>query len=340
MKKRIILGLPKSFSMFESIKTNLEFYGFEVISVCFTEHEFKYKNFSQRAYNFFRKTFLNDKTYKGKLKFEKSKVEIDKIIDSIEGKVDYCLLIRADIYPIDTLQKLKRKSNKFIAYQWDGLHRFPAIYNYIPLFDRFFVFDKNDLNNKKYNLLPVTNFYNDFDTQIIPQALCKNDVFFIGSFINKRMPQIERFVSYSEKLGLKLDFIIFSSHLPDQEKYDIKGIKYINKHLPYSENLKRLKNAKIVIDFLNETHVGLSFRTFEALYYDKKLITNNIEVLKYDFYKPENIFIWDGYNLEGLEDFINTPYAAVEKEIKLKYGFKNWLAYVLGNENHTPIELP
>ncbi|CAL2105449.1 conserved hypothetical protein [Tenacibaculum sp. 190524A02b] len=339
-KKRIVLGLPKSFNMFEAIKKNMEHYGYEVISICFEDHTFKYKNFGQKAYNFIRKTFLNDKHYKGKLKFAFFSEEINKILDAVEGEIDYTLLIRADIYPKEIISRLKKTSKKLIAYQWDGLHRFPAIYNYIPYFDRFFVFDKNDLSYSKHKLLPLSNFYFDFDRDFIKNKDAKNDIFFVGSYIRKRMPQIEAFIKKSRELNLKLDFHIFFTSIKDSKLIKSEEINHIFEHMPYEENIARLKNSKIVIDFLNETHTGLSFRTFEALYYNKKLITNNTEVKKYDFYNPNNIFVWDGLNLEGVEEFINTPYQEVNEEIKLKYGFKNWLNYVLDEGEYTPINLP
>ncbi len=339
-KKRIVLGLPKSFSMFEAIKKNMEFYGYEVISICYEDHNYSYKGIGQRVYNFFRKTFFNDKHYKNRLKFQPYRKEIESVINSIEGKVDYTLLIRADIYPLDILKKLKKKSHKFIAYQWDGLHRFPAIYSYIELFDRFFIFDKTDLNYKKTKLLPITNFYCDYDMSLIPIELCEFDVFFVGSFIRKRMPQIQSFITYTKRLNLKLNINIFISSESDKKQFKIEEIKYIDRHMTYENNINQLKNSKIVIDFLNETHKGLSFRTFEALYYQKKLITNNPEVKKYDFYNPNNIFVWDGVNLDGIENFIKVPYVLIDENIKFKYSFKNWLNYVLGEGKYTPIELP
>lgn len=336
MKKRIILGLPKSFNLFEAIKKNMEFYGYEVISVCYSDHDFKYKNFRQRTINFFRKVFLNDRHYKNKLKIAEYKQEILNTINNIEGKVDYTLLIRADVYPIEILQKLQKISNQFISYQWDGLHRFPAIYSYIDMFDRFFIFDKNDLSyNKK--LLPITNFYCDYDKEIPNVDDCEFDVFFVGSLIRKRMNAIFKFIEKANQLNLKLNINILCS---DKDNYKDPNINFITKHMKYEENMENLKNAKMVVDFLNETHNGLSFRSFEALYYNKKLITNNKYIKEYDFYHPNNIFVWDGKNLDGLDEFIKTPYIAVKEDIKLKYGFKNWLNYVLDNGNYTPINFP
>lgn len=341
MSKKIILGLQKSFNLFEGIKKNMELYGYEVISICYSDDNFKYKNFQQRAINFFRKVFLNDKHYKNKLKIEKYKEDIMQIINGIDGNVDYTLLIRADIYPKEILEVLRQKSNSFIAYQWDGLHRFPAIFAYINMFDRFFIFDKDDLKYKKYNLLPLTNFYFDYDKNIPKPEECNDDVFFVGTFIRKRMPPILTFAKKAKELNLKLNVNILFADENFIKKYnEIDNINYINNFMTYSENIVNLKKAKIIVDFLNEVHNGLSLRTFEALYYNKKLITNNKLVKEYDFYHPNNIFIWDGTNLDGLEKFIKTPYTPIKEEIKLKYGFKNWLNYVLNTGNYTPITFP
>ncbi len=340
-KKRILLGLPKHFSLYKSIKTNIEFHNYEVIDICCEDnHNFKYKHIGQKTYNFLRKTFLNDKSYKNKIKFYEVNQRNVKILEEIEGKVDYALLIRPDVYPLEFVQKIKKKSEKLLAYQWDGLSRFPAIYSYIELFDRFFVFDKVDLDYKKSKLLPITNFYCDYNNFKISKEIHENDVFFIGSLIPKRMPQIELFIENTRKLNLKLDINIYYISESHKDKYPIKGIKYIDKYLTYEENINQLKKSRIVIDFLNETHKGLSFRTFEAICFDKKLITNNPEVKKYDFYNPNNIFIWDGKNLDGLEEFILSPYIKLNEEVKLKYGFKNWLNYVMDEGEYIPIELP
>ena len=87
--------------------------------------------------------------------------------------------------------------------------------------------------------------------------------------------------------------------------------------------------SKICLDFLNETHTGLSFRTFEALCYDKKLITNNISIKNYDFYSHENIFVWDENNENELNYFLNLSYKSIDKNLKEKYSFGNWIEKIL-----------
>ncbi|MCH5599705.1 hypothetical protein [Niabella ginsengisoli] len=57
--------------------------------------------------------------------------------------------------------------------------------------------------------------------------------------------------------------------------------------------LSILKSASYILDFENAEQNGLTFRVFESLYFEKKLITNSKLIYEYDFYHPNNIFVWD-----------------------------------------------
>jgi hypothetical protein len=61
------------------------------------------------------------------------------------------------------------------------------------------------------------------------------------------------------------------------------------------------------------------------------MITNNVQVKNYDFYDDNNIFIWDGKQLDLAEllKFIHSPYRELSDEIKQKYAFSSWLANLL-----------
>jgi len=339
MGKTILIGLPKSFSFHENLEKNLVALGFDVINISYVDHDFKYPSFFHRFHNFIRKTLFNDKGYKNVLKFRKYEKGINAKLDKIDKKIDYALLIRPDIYPIKTLKKIKSKTNLMVGYQWDGLHRFPAVYATIKYFDRFFVFDDKDLAYSE-KLLPLTNFYFDFDEKT-PQSSYKYDVFFVGSFIRKRMQQISNLANFLVGKKYIPKIMIYCEPPSFSEKFPNQNIEYIFEHLSYERNIATLKNSRIVMDFLNQSHKGLSFRTFEALFYDKKLVTTNDEIKKYDFYNPQNIFVWDPDSTLGdLEVFLNTPYVEIDKKIKQKYSFTNWLHYVLDIQPYEKITLP
>ena len=91
-----------------------------------------------------------------------------------------------------------------------------------------------------------------------------------------------------------------------------------------------------MIDFVNNIHSGLSFRIFESIFYQKKLITNNAEITNYDIYHEDNIFIWDGKNIdfESLKSFLEKPYHILPSDIANKYSFKNWYSLILGIDKY------
>jgi hypothetical protein len=74
--------------------------------------------------------------------------------------------------------------------------------------------------------------------------------------------------------------------------------------------------------------------------YEKKLITNNSSVKNYDFYHSDNIFITDYINFDGLEEFLAKPYQKIDEKMVQKYGFENWIKYVLNDGKYQNISLP
>src|SRR5690606_27309560 len=88
-------------------------------------------------------------------------------------------------------------------------------------------------------------------------------------------------------------------------------------------------NSKILLDVPTAHHNGLSFRVFEAIGFGKKLITTNKEIKQYDFYHPNNIFVWDDHSQKMLGDFLDAPYLYLATHIKESYSFNNWIKALL-----------
>ena len=335
MKKRIVLGLPTDNSIYIAIKKNLEHQGFEVIDVSFSVGDFKYKSLGQRVENFLRKTFLGDKNFKKKLKYNNHKAALEQKVSDISGLADYALLIRPDIYPVDFLQKLKGKVRKMYGYHWDGLSMYPLTKEVIPYFDRFYLFDPHDFPQPDFpNVLPATNFYIDN----LPHSNAPaSDIYYIGFMMKKRWPAVQKFVERVKNLPIKLSINLLTN---DPTHPDHPNITFFSKPKSYLENLEMMMNCKVILDFLDSSHNGLSLRTFEALGFGKKLITNNPSITHYDFYNPANIFVWDGENLDGVEEFLKMPYQNPPEHLVKKYSFSNWINYILEIQPHEPIRFP
>lgn len=325
--KSILFFMPDHNNIYKVFSSNIKMLGMNLIHIPPSPHFF-YKSKKDRIVNFFRKTFFKDKNYKKKL-IQKFNVEyfIEKIKGIEERSIDYIFIIRPDIIEGEILDRLLCLGKKSIAYQWDGLNRFPKVFNTITKFDKFYVFDIEDY--QKYhsdypNLQLTHNFFFEEPLDITEkvQQVKKNDIFYLGSYIEDRMGDLLYIVEKLEQLDLSIDIRLAYW----------KKINFANKHIvsfkhtiDFLEYLNLVKNSKILLDFKVKEHNGLSLRFFESLKYQKKIITNNRSVMEYDFYNPKNIFILHQDNIADLKDFVLSDYDLLPMDLVERYSFKTWL---------------
>lgn len=174
--------------------------------------------------------------------------------------------------------------------------------------DEFWTFDPKDA--ERYHI----NFNSPMYTRKVITSLNQkkgesNDVVFVGSAKN-REPIINYVYEECRKRYLKLDFNV---------------IKNPNDYISYSDYLRKIADSKCILDITNEGQTGLTLRFMESLFLSKKIITNNPEVKKYSFYNPHNIFVLGEDNINCINDFVSSPYFAVDpKEIDY-YEIDNWI---------------
>lgn len=333
--KKIILAITDDFKIKSCIEENLQKIGFETITIIPTVNDkFKYKNFKERIVNFIKKKLYNDSDYKKKLRYN---FEQELLLKKL-CKADYTLTIRADLFEDNFINKLIECAPKNYSYQWDGLSRFEKITKLIPLFTKFYVFDKKDLSQKN-KTYPTTNFYFDCYKDLLHNKEPKYDLFFIGSY-DSRVPKLISICEILHNKGYKLHIVLFCHSGEEPKKYPF--IKYYNTPFSYYENLQMVADSKCILDLHHDSlHTGLSFRTFEALGFDKKLITTNTIIKDYDFYESQNIFHLDeNTDFSTIDDFLKSDYIEIDPVIKKKYSFTNWIKYVLEMDDNIPIEIP
>lgn len=332
--KKIILGAPTDYSFADMIEKELKDQGFQVINISYLRQgKFTYKNSSERLKSFIHKNFLRHKDYKDYLKFKRAEAWMKDKLAQV-SHAEYAFLIRPDQYSEEIIQIIKRKATIMVAYQWDGLNRFPAVKQLVKYFDRFFVFDPDDLDGP--HLLPITNFYTSSSDLCAVPALA-SDACFIGTYMSCRSQQVEQLILELTEAGLQVRYHICHGK---QARPDFKTLKTTTEKLTYQENLELIYNTDILIDINNRVHNGLSFRVFEAIGFQKKMITTSPEVKNYDFYHPDNFFVWGDHSKETLDAFLTAPFVPLQADIRKKYSFDNWIRYLLGEGEYKRINLP
>lgn len=151
------------------------------------------------------------------------------------------------------------------------------------------------------------------------------DAFFIGVDKN-RLTKLVELKHLLEKYNYKTKVILkkAKNHLYknlSQEEESILTEQYIS----YEDVIKLIRQSQCIIEIEDEGQNGLTLRSMESIFFNKKLITDNLDILNYDLYKQENIFLL-GYDEEArLDTFLSSPFAPIEDNVIKQYTWEAWL---------------
>ncbi len=231
---------------------------------------------------------------------------------------DYDLFIlSASRYSREIAKYIREKSDKkIIHWYWNPVSTTDVKPDKIRGYDcEFFSFDRDDCN--RYGLHYTSTYY--FSTIRLPENEITNDIYFLGAD-KGRLNQLLELKKIFEEQGLKVEFhIVKSSNSPKTENYVFQP------EVPYTKVLEGISKCRAILDYLQAGQAGMSQRPMEALFHKKKLITNDIDIDKSDFYHKNNIFILGKDDIGSLKEFMNSPYIDMDNKIVEKYDFENWL---------------
>lgn len=308
--KKVLIIAPDTLGYIEKIAHNLKKKNVTVTEIHIPN--LVYSNNLIRAKNFFLKKISKD------VKFNYREKYINNII--LNEQYDLILVIRSDLFSIQTLENLKSRTKYFKTYFFDGVFRFPRKLKSLYLFDEIFSFEPNDC--KKFGLKPLTNFiYEESLLDSSQDKQIKYSVFNITTYDKHRFKLLLKIAAYLKKQKLEYKIIVKTNKKITSDLIDI-----INEPIKLEDTKILLESSICMLDFgvLNE-HKGLTFRVFEAMGLGKKLITNNSDIANYDFYDPKNILIIDENNIHIPISFIRSEYNPIPKEIFNKYTIDTWV---------------
>jgi hypothetical protein len=211
-------------------------------------------------------------------------------------------------------KKNRKNNNRLIFWFWN-----PVREEYLkPLRENdweIWTFDKSDA--ERYCLNYNTQFY--FNSFQPSSNEIHNDVLFVGR--DKGRGEYLQFLQQEfKKQGLISHFFI-SKDLKWYEKF----FKLGNNYMPYQSVLDLIGASRAILDIVQDGQIGLTLRPLEALFLNRKLITNNQDIENYDFYDKQNIFILGKDDLAYIATFINSPLKQISQEVRNYYDFSEWL---------------
>lgn len=213
--------------------------------------------------------------------------------------LEYCKYLKSK-YPNCKLVLLYRDL-KFVT---DRLY--PELSNN-PIFDLQMSIDA--VESDRYGWVHFDEFESKIDVPI-SNNYPESDVFFAGK-AKDRLSRLMRAYDIFTQAGLKCKYYL--TGVPQAERKDLPGIEYADKFMSYTEMLYHTVNTRCVLEINQEKAVGYTSRFLEAVMFNKRLITDNKDVMKSKFYTPENILY-----INKIED-INPSFITNEDVVNYNY---------------------
>lgn len=188
--------------------------------------------------------------------------------------------------------------NKTVLYMLDLVSRnsFLNVQKANKDFDFIITYDKGDASKYGWAHLPTP--FSKIEVQSLPGY--NKDVYFCG-YAKNRMKEIIQAYNLCSRLGYTCDFYI--KDCPNSERVEAEGIHY-DVEMTYYENIRHVVGAKCILEIMQKGAEGFTPRLWEAIMYDKHLITNNNVIANSEYYYEKGCHI--------LSDSMNVSFEPVK----------------------------
>ncbi|OCB77776.1 hypothetical protein B0A79_10655 [Flavobacterium piscis] len=298
------------------IAISLKQKGHNVHHINFNKFEYNYPNPFYKIYNFVLKSF-----FKQNLKTKHFGKKIIENLKEIGEFQDVIVVIKGDFIDPKSVLELKKYGKKTIAYFNDNTYRCPKIIRVIPNFHKVFSFEKEDC--ERYNL----NFATNWIYSAVPVVSGKPFEYQVFNIISKdkRLPILAKIAKNLKGNNISHKIFVYDRKF----KRKTSTIEYITNHIPLSEIKEYIDSSQVLLDVNRKGQNGLTFRVFESIGLQKKLITTNSDIANYDFYNPNNILIIDHKNPDIPVSFFEKEYEKIPDAIFNKYTLDGWIENVV-----------
>ena len=283
------------------------------------------------------KSFIDKVSLRLNLKVYKPVVRkyIKKIIEKNSGKqYDYVFVVKSEAVGEKEVEMLRSAypNAQFILYLWDSVENVPDGEKKLALYDRVLTFDPFDAETYGLKLRPLF-FQKEYEAEYEQKTDYRYEVAFIGTAHTARpriMKQLEMQCKQRGKdsfsyLFLPHPMVYFYNKLinPDYKNITKKDIRF-NSISP--SQIKEIYTESLcILDVEHSAQRGLTMRTIEMIGLNKKLITTNQNIAKYDFYNKSNICIINKENPIVPEEFWNSPYIPIKNEVLQRYSLRSFV---------------
>jgi hypothetical protein len=325
-KKKILLIAARFFGYEEEIKSKLEELGAQV------------DYYDQRPSNsFFAKGLIRINKNLLTRKIEKYYATI--IERTRYTEYDFVLFISPETITKRSYFELRKAQPKarFILYMWDSIkNKGKNTHDIISHFDDRFSFDREDCNISHWNIKYRPLFFLNAYTEISERPKKKYDLLFIGTIHSDRFKILSQIEAICRQQNLSWFYYMY---FPSKLLYYLRSLRdytlwrrtlndFQFHPLSKQEITALIETSQGIIDIQHPQQIGLTMRTIEVLGARRKLLTTNTDIVNYDFYHPNNIYVLDRNNLKIDTSFFNRKMVRVDDFIYNRYSIDGWISEV------------
>lgn len=157
-----------------------------------------------------------------------------------------------------------------------------------------------------------------FKSFILPNHKKEWDVYFCGSDSGRGKEIVQLYkVLIEMELNVKFQVVYPKCQMVPSE--------IVSEYVDYNEIKQNITKSGAILEVMREGQVGPTLRMMEAIYFQKKLITNNTAIKDEEFYDESRIFLYTERPLCELRDFLCSNFVPYEDDLIDKYDVKQWI---------------
>lgn len=180
-------------------------------------------------------------------------------------------------------------------------------------------FDPGDA--QRYGLTLVKQVYRPVDSlrESVPDDF---DIYFLG----KDKHRFGRLQSLGEAWcaqGLRIHLQVIAE--PGEQHPPSTVVDVRLDALGYRENIALIQRSRCLLELVQANQSGLTIRCLEAMFFERKLITNNPRVKDLPFYHPARFFILGQDELSAVPAFLAADMPPLSAADLAGYAFPDWI---------------
>lgn len=152
-------------------------------------------------------------------------------------------------------------------------------------FDLVLVYNPGDA--AKYGFTLTHAFFSKYNLPL-PEAPT-SDLVFIG-VAKDRLPLLNAIFTRMKQYDINCNFYITGTKDSDE---NVTGITYADKAISYKEYLSEEVASNCILEVVKGDTMGCTYRCWEAVYYNKKLLTNWKGIKTFKYYNPKYMMYFE-----------------------------------------------